>query len=470
MPRMNGFHVCRLLKRDPRIAHIPIIILTAVDLRDTEFWSLRTGADAFLVKSSEAEELLKTIHGLTVTSTQTSESHPRLPHQNIATPGPEEILSNVCALMDEELDLATIERIELKTILHNLRDGVLTFNLSRRVTATNQAFCDMVGQNETQLMGNSFETALGKIAGPSAFLAFEAALSGQEALEQLSVVKSADGSEKPVAITAVPLKDFLGATIGCVCLFHDITKRRQIEALYERTQELDKIKNDLTHMIVHDLRTPLTSLIAGLQTLEPLESDREILDISVMGGHTLLGMINDLLDVGKMEEGLLSLEVSSFDLNELADEAFRQVSWLANDKRLIMRKEITPEIGTIQGDSDKIRRVIVNLIGNAVKFTPHEGQIVLAARVDHSTQEIVVSVSDTGEGIPKEAFGRIFEKFEQVETRKAGKKMSTGLGLTFCKLAVEAHGGRIWVESESGIGSTFIFTLPQRFDQNSIAA
>jgi signal transduction histidine kinase len=310
-------------------------------------------------------------------------------------------------------------------------------------------------------VGCHFSAALGGPVVAATQLAFDAVLAGTESLEQESAVDHRSGRSTPVAVSAVPLRDFLGSMVGCVCLFHDITRRKEIEVLFEKMRNLDKIKNDLTHMIVHDLRTPLTSLLSGLQTLEPVEADREILEISIAGGHTLLGMINDLLDVSKMEEGLLTLDKSTFEFKDIVKEGFRQIEWLAEEKGLQLYAEISPELDAVHADADKVRRVIVNLLGNAVKFTPPGGHVTVSAFSDPIKDEVVVSVSDTGEGIPKEAFARIFEKFEQVETRTAGKAMSTGLGLTFCKLAIEAHGGRIWVESEPEQGSTFLFTLPQ---------
>jgi signal transduction histidine kinase len=108
-----------------------------------------------------------------------------------------------------------------------------------------------------------------------------------------------------------------------------------------------------------------------------------------------------------------------------------------------------------------VRRTLVNLLGNAVKFTPAGGRITASVQRTQDTDGLLFCVEDTGEGIPSDAFERIFEKFGQVETRGAGRKMSTGLGLTFCKMAVEAHGGRIWVESELGKGSRFLFTIPR---------
>jgi PAS domain S-box-containing protein len=363
--------------------------------------------------------------------------------------------------MDEELYGSTIERIQLKTIVQNLRDGVLTLNLAGKVTTANQALCEMLGMDEDSLKGHTYTEGLGEVVGASMLSTFQAALSGIDTIGYEAEINHPSGLKTPVEISAVPLRDFLGATVGCVCLFHDITRRKEIETLYERMRALDKVKNDLTHMIVHDLRTPLTSLMAGLQMLQPVEADLEILEISLSGGRTLLGMINDLLDISKMEEGLMSLDRSTFTIQELIDRAFEQVSWLSEEKDLVMGAEIIPADAVVSADLEKLRRVMVNLLGNAVKFTPANGQITVSAHSDSANSELIVGIKDTGEGIPKEAFERIFEKFEQVETRKAGKTKSTGLGLAFCKLVIEAHGGRIWVESEPGQGSTFFFTIPQ---------
>ena len=238
----------------------------------------------------------------------------------------------------------------------------------------------------------------------------------------------------------------------------------QLQASYEELKRLDQAKEDLTHMIVHDLRTPLTSIISGLQTMEAMgeldDIQQEFLDIGIRGGETLLGMINDLLDISKMEDGSLQLERNEVCPQELADTALQQVEALGKERSHRLAAAVGAGLPTLVGDAEKLRRALVNLLGNAIKFTPDGGEITVSVGPADEGRALQFTVSDTGEGIPQEAFERIFEKFEQVETRKAGRKMSTGLGLTFCKMVAEAHGGRIWVESEPGKGSTFAFTIP----------
>jgi len=247
---------------------------------------------------------------------------------------------------------------------------------------------------------------------------------------------------------------------------HDRENRftEELQESNRRAHELERMRDDLTNMIVHDLRTPLTSVISGLQTLDGMggldEIQHEMLDISLSGGQTLLGMINDLLDISKMESGSLTLELTETRPSEIVEAALKQVISLASSSNMSLVTQIAPEVLNLTADGDKLLRALVNLLSNAIKFSPPGGAVAVGVRPSDDARFLVFSVTDAGEGIPPEAFGRIFEKFGQVETRVAGRKHSTGLGLTFCKLVAEAHGGRIWVESEMGKGSAFFFTIP----------
>jgi K+-sensing histidine kinase KdpD len=182
----------------------------------------------------------------------------------------------------------------------------------------------------------------------------------------------------------------------------------ELQENYKRLQELEKQRDDLTHMIVHDLRTPLTSVIAGMQTMEMVgdlnEDQQEMAGIAISGGETLLGMINDLLDVEKMESGSMQLEYSTLDASELIAGAAGQVTSLCEGKKLTLLREIAPGLPPFQGDENKLRRVLVNLLGNAIKFTPSGGTLTVAAKLGEDEGSLVFSVSDTGEGIPPEAF------------------------------------------------------------------
>jgi len=275
---------------------------------------------------------------------------------------------------------------------------------------------------------------------------------------------AADYLPKPFNMT------LLGARVNA-CLrakrSHDREKlfTRELQESYKRLQDLERLRGDLTRMIVHDLRTPLTSVMAGLQMIQYMgdvsDEQQEMVDIAVDGGQTLLDMINELLDVEKMEAGVLRLSSTELSAEDLAARAVALVAKLAESNSLQIVEEIEPDMPPFAGDGEKLLRTLVNLLGNALKFTQPGGTVTIATRLadDGAT---IFSVADTGEGIPEEAFERIFEKFGQLESRRGGRTMSTGLGLTFCKLVVEAHGGKIKVESVPGEGSTFSFWVPRK--------
>ena len=233
----------------------------------------------------------------------------------------------------------------------------------------------------------------------------------------------------------------------------------QLQQNYKRLQELEKLRDDMRNMIVHDLRTPLTGVIVGVEMLEKYgalnEAQREMMTIALGGGRTLLGMINDLLDVEKMESGLTELLYEDLSADALVAGAIQQVAAIAEEGQTTLVATAGTAPRTFPGDGGKISRTLVNLIANAIRFTRGGTVTITVSQADETTTRF--SILDTGQGIPPEAFERIFEKFGQLDPRS---KVGTGLGLAFCKLAVEAHGGRIDVESKPGVGSIFSFTIP----------
>jgi two-component system sensor histidine kinase/response regulator len=232
----------------------------------------------------------------------------------------------------------------------------------------------------------------------------------------------------------------------------------QLQENYKRLQEVEKLRDDMRNMIVHDLRTPLTAVIMGVEMLERHgalnETQREMMAIALGGGKTLLGMINDLLHVEKMESGTTELQYADLSAIALVAGAVEQVASLAAEEQTGLVIQVPPDL-SFPGDEKQLSRTLVNLIANAIKFT-RAGTVTITASPDDSGN-IRFAIRDTGAGIPAEAFERIFEKFGQLDARN---RVGTGLGLAFCKLVVEAHGGAIKVESTPGAGSTFSFTIP----------
>jgi signal transduction histidine kinase len=217
----------------------------------------------------------------------------------------------------------------------------------------------------------------------------------------------------------------------------------------------------------HELRTPLNAIIGFSEVLsermfgELNEKQEEYLkDIHASGQH-LLSLINDILDLSKIEAGRMELELSDFHLPTTLDSALTLVRERAGRRGIALQVNVDSRLGQIQADERKVRQVVLNLLSNAIKFTPEGGRIeVVAAPKDGFVE---VSVTDTGVGIGPEDQEGVFEEFRQVGT--ADKKVEgTGLGLTLCRKFVELHGGRIWVQSQVGVGSTFTFTILLRHD------
>ena len=239
----------------------------------------------------------------------------------------------------------------------------------------------------------------------------------------------------------------------------------ELQSAHEELQSAREAQEALTHMIVHDMRTPLTSVITGLQTFQLIEQTSsvgsEMLEGALTGANRLLLMVNDLLDLSKMEAGEMPLAITSFHASEVVQDTVSLVAALVKEKNLKLEQRLLePNNLELSADREKIRRVLVNLVANSVKFTPDGGTVTIEVKPDRDAH-IRFSVSDTGPGIAEEHQIRIFEKFYQVSHGPHGQVAATGLGLAFCRMAVEAHGGEIGVESELGNGATFWFTLPK---------
>jgi signal transduction histidine kinase len=240
-----------------------------------------------------------------------------------------------------------------------------------------------------------------------------------------------------------------------------------INAMARSLRNLEKTKQDLTHMIVHDLKSPLTSVLGSIDyvltaTRGSLSPDqRKLLTLGAKSGRDLLRLIQNLLDVARMEEGKLELKKERFSLLDMAGQCVDDLESIILRERKMISVDIAPDLPGAWADRDLVHRVLANLLINALKHTPQGTEISITVDyADDARSALVVRVRDTGEGIPLDFQEKIFEKFGQAEGKKQNYRVGSGLGLTFCKMAVEAHGGRIAVDSAPGQGSAFYFTLP----------
>jgi GAF domain-containing protein len=239
---------------------------------------------------------------------------------------------------------------------------------------------------------------------------------------------------------------------------------REIEEKSKQIEAANRHKSEFLANMSHELRTPLNAIIGFSEVLgerlfgELNEKQAEYTDDILSSGRHLLSLINEILDLSKVEAGRMELELATFDLPTALENARTFVRERAVRHSITLDLSVDERLGDFVGDERKIKQIVLNLLSNAVKFTPEGGRIDL--RASQSNNVVEISVSDTGIGIAPEDQARIFEEFRQVGGDYAHKKEGTGLGLTLAKKFVELHGGRIWVESEVGKGSRFIFTLP----------
>jgi PAS domain S-box-containing protein len=291
----------------------------------------------------------------------------------------------------------------------------------------------------------------------------------------------ADGTMFPAELSTSALNDASGKVSARITIARDITARKRSEealrqkmeelrVAYEKLKELDQLKDTFLSTVSHELRTPLTSIKSFSEILltydEDKETQKEFLNIIKEESDRLTRLINDFLDLSKIESGRMQWETAELSVADVIKTAINATQALAAQANLEMKVKISPKLPTIMCDKDRLVQVVTNLLSNAIKFTPQGGRVEVEAQMrerDDSKKKpdaVVVSVTDSGIGIdPKEHKG-VFEKFKQVGDTLIDKPKGTGLGLPICKEIIEHFGGKLWVESQLGKGSTFFFILP----------
>ena len=235
-------------------------------------------------------------------------------------------------------------------------------------------------------------------------------------------------------------------------------------SMSQKLEDLDRMKSDFFSSMSHELRTPLTSIKEGVGLLLEsvggalTEKQRKLLTILAEESERLIGLVNSLLDLSKMEAGMMIYNFEPTSLAPLVNRAMMEIGPLVEAKKIRLESKIAEELPVIKVDSERVLQALRNLIGNAVKFTPDGGQVTVSAQQRDGAIE--VSVADTGPGIPAENLATIFDKFQQAASAGSYGIKGTGLGLAIVKHIITSHGGKVWAESQAGRGSTFIFVLP----------
>ena len=356
----------------------------------------------------------------------------------------------------------------LTAIIDNMADGLLVVDTENQVKLVNNSFLQMFGVKRNEIVNQDSRTVLGKPL-LELIARSQTVTIGENIRLDIDMPDKKTGRAVTSPIYSKNLVDG-GETIqiGVVTIIRDFTTEK----------EIDRMKTEFISNVSHELRTPLTSILGFtkiikkrlhdilLPTLEANQNPKigkavsqvtGNIDIIIAEGERLSNLINEVLDVAKMEAGKVDWHMEPISVPSIIERAAAATRSLFEGDQVSFNLEIEDGLSEIRADQDRIIQVLVNLISNASKFTEHGSVTCKAVRAD---KDVVISLIDTGIGIAQDSLAQVFDKFKQVGETLTDKPKGTGLGLSICKQIVEHHGGRIWVESEIGRGSTFSFTIP----------
>ncbi|MBI5848900.1 MAG: PAS domain S-box protein [Nitrospirae bacterium] len=402
----------------------------------------------------------------------------------------------------------------LSVTLKSIGDGVLVVDVDQRIVRLNPIAEQLTGWKEEEARGQRVEEIFHIIneetRRPSVIPVEDVLATGLiKGLANHTALISRDGTERPIADSAAPIRGQGGEILGVVLVFRDVTLERKAEEdlhsmnaklvaanreLELRRQEADvatKAKSDFLANMSHELRTPLNSVIGFSEVLQDEmfgnlnDKQKEYINDILGSGRHLLDLINDILDLSKVEAGRLELELSTFPLKDALNSALSMFREKAMKHCLKLNLDIEPDADIeIETDERKLKQIMFNLLSNAIKFTPDGGSVRVSARRSQNSElrsqnsgekvselgtdncelsdfdYIEITVEDTGIGIKSEDITKLFTEFTQLESVYTKEYAGTGLGLALTKKLVELHGGSIWIESEFGKGSRFVFVIP----------
>ncbi len=483
MPGMDGYEVCKRLKSDSKLSEIPVVFVTALRSdKDSRIRALECGAEAFITKPLDLYELTAQIKAMVKIKTANIRKHAEnelltalveartreLNETHLATLNLLEDLSseNIARKKSEEA-LRTSER-QIRTLFQTIPDMIWLKDKEGVYLACNTMFERFFNHPESEISGKTDYDFVSKefadFFREMDRLAMEA---GKPSVNEEWITFGNDGHRALLETIKTPVYGSKGELIGVLGIGRDITQRYQAEQdlikSKEKAEESNRLKTSFLANISHEIRTPLNTILGFAEMLkEPdLSNDdiKEFVGFIEMGGKRMLSIINDLIDISKIEAGLTEISNSSYNLNEQIDDLYGFFKPEADHKNitLFVNKGLPDSDSVINSDKSKLDAILINLIKNALKFTS-VGKIEIGYKKKDSLIEFYVK--DTGIGIKPEKQKIIFERFRQGSESVTRSFEGSGLGLAISKAYVEMLGGDLWVESEPDKGSTFYFTIP----------
>ena len=365
-------------------------------------------------------------------------------------------ISEMGVQLRSKIEEISKEKDYLQTILKGMMEGVLVVDGRGRILMVNDALrhllilsSDISDKMPLEIIRNAeLERAIRK-----------AIQEGENIALELDLSKSGDKTIEVNVVSILPsnrrMDDDREGIRGAIAVFHDISRLKQLE----------KIRQDFVANVSHELRTPLTTIKGYAETLldGALKEDVAFQFVQVIKRHTdrLTKIVEDLLMLSRIETKEFQLKMEVIPLPNFVDDVLEFVKEPAEKKRISLSRREIPSSLVVQADRSYLEQILINFLDNAIKYTPEGGRVIVSA-AEKDSKDIQFSVEDNGIGIPKEDLSRIFERFYRVDKGRSKELGGTGLGLSIVKHLVQAHGGRVWVESQLGKGSTFYFTLPNR--------
>ncbi len=363
----------------------------------------------------------------------------------------------------------------LNQLIDSLNDGFYVMDMQGRFTFCNRRLLEMLGMEENELLSSEPFDIVHPQDRPLVAEMLRKRREGERVVFEVRMLRK-DGTTFQAEVRSAPVMEG-DVQVAIVSVAHDITERKrlekevrrsrlELEKAYEELSVLDKMKSDFIAIASHELRTPL-SIIKGYAEAflhgelgEISEGQREKLELVNRRADQMTRIINDLLDITRLEEGRLVAERRPVPIGEIIGTVTAEFQQQARRCGIKLTEQVEEGLPPVLVDVWRVHQVLENLISNAIKFTPEGGEVGVTATLRPSIQVVEVAVFDTGPGIPRSQQERLFDKFYQMDTTSTRSAGGLGLGLAISKGIVEAHGGRIWVESELGKGSFFKFTLP----------
>jgi len=343
------------------------------------------------------------------------------------------------------------EKKKTEAVIRSVAEGLVVVDSEGKVIMMNPAAERLLGASGNDKIGKSLLDNL-----KEEHLLSLARGSRDAEDREIELVSKRDETKKVLRASSAVVENENGQTVGMVSVLSDITKQK----------ELDRMKDNFVASVSHELRTPLVaigksiSLILNKNAGEISPTQEQFLTIAERNLKRLGLLVNDLLDLSKLEAGRIELKAQPSSIDKIIYESIATLKTWAETKSINIQTKIQEGLPEVNIEENRIIQVLNNLIGNAIKFTPENGNIIIEARPSNRERTLEVSVADTGVGIAKEDLGKIFDKFYQSGERVSTDISGTGIGLTIAKEIVELHRGKIWAESEEGKGAKFTFTLP----------